>query len=352
MKKLFAFILATLTAASLTVAAFAQTSAQKSGVALSIGSADGLTLDGSALLYPGEEYRFPLLIAQDGGEARPLTVEDMSSYDIKVTAKSGFAAMEQAGRLESGRQQYLSLTPGSVFTVSAQEVQYTVTLQQKNSGAALSQITVRWKVGYPSMDDAKLGVSTAIDPAAPVLTGAQFSAIQKLTGDKQASFTGTGWQFDVRLLDQQAVNFHYSAQNLQAISDQYPNADFRFLHFGGKPAFDFSGRLTLDVSAALEEYDDLYLYRYLDGVLYSLKYNLDKENETISIQTKQLGSYVISDTKIPNGTAVGGASSGGASADSGKDNPTTGGADFSGIAAALGHLSRAGAAAALGICGK
>lgn len=65
--------------------------------------------------------------------------------------------------------------------------------------------------------------------------------------------------------------------------------------------FDFYGTLTLDVSAVLEEYEDLYLYRYLDGVLYSLKYDLDQDAQTISIRTKQLGSYIVSDTKIPNG---------------------------------------------------
>ena len=77
MKKLFSFILAALAAASLTAFAFADEPVRSSGVTLSVGSADGLTLDGSALLHPGEEYRFPLLIAEGGGAARPMTVEDM-----------------------------------------------------------------------------------------------------------------------------------------------------------------------------------------------------------------------------------------------------------------------------------
>lgn len=146
------------------------------------------------------------------------------------------------------------------------------------------------------------------------------------------------------------MNFHYSAQNIKAVSDRYPEADFRFLTFGGKPAFDFYGTLTLDVSAVLEEYEDLYLYRYLDGVLYSLKYDLDQDAQTISIRTKQLGSYIVSDTKIPNGTAVGGSSSGSAGnsgSGSDKGNPSTGGTDFTAIALALGSVSLAGAAAAV-----
>ena len=106
MKKLFAFLLAALTAASVTATAFAQEAAPSA--TLQVGSADGLTLDGSALLHPGQEYRFPLMIAENGEEARPMTVEDMQVYDIKVTAKSGAGAMADAGRLESGRQQYLS----------------------------------------------------------------------------------------------------------------------------------------------------------------------------------------------------------------------------------------------------
>ena len=348
MKKLFSFILAALAAASLTAFAFADEPVRSSGVTLSVGSADGLTLDGSALLHPGEEYRFPLLIAEGGGAARPMTVEDMETYRIKVFAKDGAGAMADAGRLESGRQQYLSLTPADIFTVSTQEVKYTVALQKKNSDDTLSQVTVQWKVGYPAMDDSQLGASTAIDLSAPVITKEQFAAIQKAADAGQASFTGSGWQFDVRLLDQDAANFHYSAQNIREISDQYPDADFRFLRFGGKPSFDFSGRLTLDVREVLDQYDEIYLYRYLDGVLYALKYDLDRDAQTISIQTKQLGSYVISDTRIPNGTAVHGASSGGSfvsGAD--KDNPSTGGAGFIGIIPALAVLFATGGAAAV-----
>ena len=200
------------------------------------------------------------------------------------------------------------------------------------------------------MDDDKLGASTQIDPSAPVLTREQLAAIQKITGAGQASFVGDGWQFSVRLLDQSAVNFHSSAANIQAISNKYPDADFRFMSFGGKPAFDFSGRLTLDVSEMLDEYGDIYLYRYLDGVLYSLGYQLDEENGTLSIQTKQLGSYAVSNVKIPNGTVVGGSvpgSSSGSNAGSDKENPVTGGADLTGIALALGLVSLTGAAAAV-----
>ena len=53
MKKLFAFLLAALTAASVTATAFAQEAAPSA--TLQVGSADGLTLDGSALLHPGQE---------------------------------------------------------------------------------------------------------------------------------------------------------------------------------------------------------------------------------------------------------------------------------------------------------
>ena len=67
MKKLFAFLLAALTAASVTATAFAQEAAPSA--TLQVGSADGLTLDGSALLHPGQEYRFPLMIAENGEEA-------------------------------------------------------------------------------------------------------------------------------------------------------------------------------------------------------------------------------------------------------------------------------------------
>ena len=81
-----------------------------------------------------------------------------------------------------------------------------------------------------------------------------------------------------------------------------------------------------------------------------MKYDLDQDAQTISIRTKQLGSYIVSDTRIPNGTAVGGSSSGSAGnsgSGSDKGNPSTGGTDFTAIALALGSVSLAGAAAAV-----
>ena len=63
MKKLFACILAALAALSLTATAFAE-GGEADGVTLSVAGADGLELDGSALLHPGEEYRFPLMIKE------------------------------------------------------------------------------------------------------------------------------------------------------------------------------------------------------------------------------------------------------------------------------------------------
>ena len=79
-----------------------------------------------------------------------------------------------------------------------------------------------------------------------------------------------------------------------------------------------------------------------------MKYDLDQDAQTISIRTKQLGSYIVSDTKIPNGTAVGGSSSGSAgNSGSDKGNPSTGGTNFTAIALALGSVSLAGAAAAV-----
>lgn len=347
MKKLLAWILAACTAATMTATAFAADTDilndEKSTVRLSIGGADGLTLDGSALLTPGEEYRFPILISENGGDPRPMTVEDMDSYALKVSAQSGSSFMAEAGRLESGRVQHLSLTPAPTYGVTPQSVSYTVSLTKKSSSTVLSTATVQWKVGYPAMDDSRLGASTVIDPSAPIITKGQFAAIQKITGSERATFLGTGWQFDVRLLEQSAVNFSYSGKNIPAISNQYPQADFRFVSFGGKPAFDFYGTLYLDVSQVLDEYENLYLYRYLDGVLYSLKYTLDEEDQTIAIPTKQLGSYVISDTKIANGTAVNGAAGNGSSgSDSDKENPSTGGQDFTSMAVALGALALAG----------
>ena len=151
MKKLFACILAALAALSLTATAFAE--GGEAAVTLSVAGADGLELDGSALLHPGEEYRFPIMLKENGEEARPMTVEDMESYDVKVTAKSGGSVMAEAGRLESGRQQYLSVTPGGYFGVSSQSVQYTVSLHKKGGSSVLSECSVRWKVGYPAMDD-------------------------------------------------------------------------------------------------------------------------------------------------------------------------------------------------------
>ncbi len=331
MKKLFSFLLAAVMSLGMTASAFA--SEKNTALALTVGDEDGLSLQG-ALLVPETEYRFPLFL-EENGVSRPLTHGDMEQYDLTVTVSSGKGAMAEAGYLESGRQMVLSLTGAAVSSAEPVTVSARVTLRDKK-GAALSRLDLRWKVGYPAAEEESLGEVTRIDPAAPVLTGAQLSKIESITGSAPASFVGDGWQFDVRLLSSPAVNFALSTADIKAISEQWPEADFSFFRFIGKPSFDFSGQLTLDAPLFADE--TVCLYRYLDGVLYSLRFT-DNGDGTLTVPTKALGTYVISDQKIPNGTAVTGyqPESGDDTENppADKDNPSTGGTS-SGIFTVLG----------------
>ena len=330
MKKLLSFMLAAVLAVGAASVAFA--SERDSAVVLTIENSDGIALEG-ALLHPEKEYRFPLMLTEKG-ETRPLIPDDLDRYSLSVTALSGKDAMAEAGILESGRQMVLSLTPAAVRSASAAAVSYRITLRDQQ-GAALSQSTLSWKVGWPAAADESIGTATVIDPSAPVLTEKQLSHIQQLTGSGKASFLGNGWQYDVRLLSQPAVNFAVSGKAIKDITDRWADADFLFYDFLGRPSFDFSGTLTLDASALGT--DTPYLYRYLDGVLYSLRFT-ENGDGTVSLSTKEPGCYAISDAKIPNGTAVGGApiengTDSSVSAD--KDNPSTGGSGF-GVPAVVG----------------
>lgn len=349
MKRLFAALLALIITVSFASVALAD----DTGTQISVGRSGDITLDGSAVLTPGKDYSFALMIAENGGETRAMRVEDLEKYDLWVSATTGGQAMKEAGYVESSKEVKLALTPANTYAAANTPVAYTIYLYKKGESTPLSSVKVSWKVGYQAAPDETIGAKVAISAATPVITAEQMAKIKQAAGSDRAVFTGEGWQYSVRLAGEGAANFLTNKTSVSVITQKYPNAQFSFFTFGGKPTFVNDGTLTLDVSAIADKYEDLWMYRYMDGVIYSLGYSYDEEAKTVSVRSHQLGSYFFSDEKIPNGTYVGGSvpgSTGGSGSGSGqaadtgetKDNPSTGGyrlADFAAAGAVCGAYS-------------
>lgn len=295
---------------------------------ISVGKSDGAALDESLTLNPGEIYYFPILLTQNG-ETRPMNMEDLNEYDLRVNAVSGSYAMQTAGYVESGRKQHLMLEGLTGLTETA-VVTYTVSLHKKGESKALDSVTVSWKVGFSAISDEALGAAVVIDNKTPVLTAAQLLQVQQAAGTQRAVFSGKGWKFGVKLQNQGATSFSYSTSAIAAVTEKWPEGSFFFLSFAGKPKFANYGTLTFELSEMTQEQDEIYLYRYLDGYLWRLGYSENEDEKSVAIQTNQLGSYVFSNLKIPNGTLVGGLAQSGTenntAPDEPKENPTTGGA--------------------------
>ena len=131
---------------------------------------------------------------------------------------------------------------------------------------------------------------------------------------------------------------------IRSIAIANEDADLEFYNFRSSHD-EFVRKGTLSLYGK----EDSYVYEIIDGKLYDVDYNYNKEEKTLEIVTDELGHYVVSDIELdskevkPSKPST--ENNNNSSSNTDKDNPDTGAADFVGSAAALAVTSVAAAGA-------
>ena len=172
---------------------------------------------------------------------------------------------------------------------------------------------------------------------------------------KEVTFANDDWEYSVRVNGMKDTNMVSNSDEIDEITEKYENNDFKFVSFPAGPEFRSTGTLSIDVSSEMDSYEGkFFVYRYLSGKLIKMDTTLNVDEEVLSLKTKQLGRFVITNKAITGTTVVennGSTSNGGnANEDSSNNgtetNPDTGAENFVGIALAMALVSAAGIAVA------
>ena len=90
------------------------------------------------------------------------------------------------------------------------------------------------------------------------------------------------------------------------IGNKYSNADLDFYNFGGA---DFSGAAKNGATLKIEASSGMYLYEISGSTLTDLTNTYDRTERAFVINTRKLGSYVVSDTALSGSVAAASSSS-------------------------------------------
>ena len=263
---------------------------------------------------------------------------DVEASDLKVTNKltSGKDAVESVtiGKNEAGKDA-LILKLKETYDTKAVNIAGDIQLRHKNTNSVVKtysfDFTVQWK---KASIDADAELEIVLNNDAPVY---QFSSSNK---NVTFSFSDVDAYFNVRLEEQAAVNMHYTTKVIKSIVQANEDADLSFLQFNGNPTFDFNGTLIYNVNDMDKTW---YLYEVnSENKLVKTKAEYDKEEGTLTLKTKTLSSYVISDKELKTVAASdsdSNESSNGSSGSNKTENPATGSVDFVNVAVALAVVS-------------
>lgn len=94
---------------------------------------------------------------------------------------------------------------------------------------------------------------------------------------------------------QKTVNLYYTLDEIENISELYPDCSFHFISFPGTPSFINSGELAFQAVGG----ENTVIYSYEDGELTRLESEYDSTyNTTIIRSVKRLGNYVVASESI------------------------------------------------------
>jgi len=314
---------------------------------------DGTVL-GEDLLEPGREYRFPAYV-EFGGQRAKVAVSDELLKDYKFNYTRVTASGVKTFKIEEIKGVYYLIVETKDTTPTKPiDVKYNVKLVRKSNNISVFTQEVKFSYGYDESNDDYIndldkGDIVEIDNNRPVITKEQFNKIAKLNDYKNVTLAGAGWQFTVNVTDETTKNMVFTNAGVKEIMAKYPDQDFKFFRFGGKPSFNSTGKVALDVSDIVDDYENLNLYRYANGRVYKLNASYNAADETLEFRTNKLDTFFVTDKAIKDGTVIDeNIVSDGNSVNTDKNNPGTGAGDMinAAVMAGIASLAAAGAIAA------
>ena len=311
---------------------------------------DGTVL-GEDLLEPGREYRFPAYV-EFGGQRAKVAVSDELLKDYKFNYTRVTASGVKTFKIEEIKGVYYLIVETKDTTPTKPiDVKYNVKLVRKSNNISVFTQEVKFSYGYDESNDDYIndldkGDIVEIDNNRPVITKEQFNKIAKLNDYKNVTLAGAGWQFTVNVTDETTKNMVFTNAGVKEIMAKYPDQDFKFFRFGGKPSFNSTGKVALDVSDIVDDYENLNLYRYANGRVYKLNASYNAADETLEFRTNKLDTFFVTDKAIKDGTVIDeNIVSDGNSVNTDKNNPGTGAGDLINAAVMAGIASLAAASA-------
>ena len=301
---------------------------------------DGVVL-GDDILEPGKEYKFPVSLTVDGKTVK-ITDELMDGYKFsysKISAKgmSRFEIEEHKG------QYYLYVEARDTVTTKPVDVKYNVKLVRKSNNLSVFTQEVKFQYGYDEADSDYIngldeGDTVEISNDNPVITGTMFDKIAKINNYKNVTLAGNDWEFTVYVTDETTKNMVHNNAGIKAVLAAYPDQDFKFFSFPGKPSFAATGRMALNVDDIVDDFEKMYTYRYANGTIYRINATFDGDENTLNFRTNKLDNFFVTNKFIEDGTVVSDAedtdtddtndSNNGSSSNPDKNNPSTGASDM------------------------
>lgn len=239
-----------------------------------------------------------------------------------------------------------NLTPGALYvkvemdqqldSLKTETLSYGVYINENGSSNKTERVTV--KADFANV----YGGDVSFDFINFVGGASIWEVKEERSGNAIFDFGGEA-SFDVTMYDGEKVLLDLVRDYNRDVAIANEDADLEFYNFrGSHDEFARKGTLSLPGDK------DSYVYELINNKLYELDFDYNKKEGTLEIKTDSLGSYVVSDMELeakeiaPEKPAT---KPGNDASNSDKNNPSTGAADLSGVAAALAAVSVAAGAA-------
>ena len=221
-------------------------------------------------------------------------------------------------------------------SVDAETLSYGVYIAESGTANKTERVTV--KAEFANHDGGEVSFNFVNFVSEPSV----WEVKEERSGNATFDFAGEAF-FDVNMYEGEKVLLDLNRDYIRSIAIANEDADLEFYNFRSSHD-EFVRRGTLSLYGK----EDSYVYEIVDGKLYDVDFNYNKEEKTLEIVTDELGHYVVSDIELDSKEVKPSKPStenNNSSSNTDKDNPDTGAADFVGSAAALAVTSVAAAGA-------